>query len=101
MNFETILGKLVAECTDIEGYTTYVFQKVDQQQSEYLMCVRFPNWNCSPISIGEIGFVKYAPVRAGIDQWWDGQSMNKFKYDDIIFYKFIPKPENSSNELFL
>lgn len=101
MKFETILGKLVAEHTDLEGYTTYVFQKIDQEHSDYLMCVRYPNWNSVPVKLGDIGFVKYSCVEAGIDQWWDGVNMNKFRYDDVIFYKFIEKPEEPSNELFL
>ncbi len=101
MKFETILGKLIASNTDVEGYTTYVFKKLDQQHDEYLMCVRYPNWNSVLINLGDIGFVKYSCVEAGIDQWWDGVKMNKFKYDDVIFYKFIPQTEESTNEFFL
>ena len=90
----TIHAKLLEALCDIAGYTTYVFQILDQDrtylvESDYLMCVRYPNWDSPEIKKGDKGYLEVKEVNAGIDQWFDGNNMNYYKYDDIIFYKFI------------
>ena len=69
----TILAKLVASNTDPEQYVTYVFQ--DLESKEYLMCVQFPNWEHRSLRLGEIGFLEYKEIRAGIDTWFDGSKI--------------------------
>lgn len=102
----TILAQLVAKSKDIDNYETYVFKLLDEDSitkmnQSYVMCVRYPNWEAEEVNIGQVGYVKVHEVRAGIDQWFDGQQMNYYKYSDIIFYKFISKPQDQTNELFL
>ena len=105
METKVFLGKLVAKYEDIEQYITYVFEILDDNKnnfdSKYCMCVQYPNWNGVTINIGNTGFVKVNFVEAGVDQWFDGVNFNKYRYDDIIFYKFIEKQDNQTNELFL
>lgn len=84
-------AKLVATSCDCMGYTTYVFEDLEYRDYDYkyIMCVRFPNWNQSPISINDIGFVTVRYVQAGIDKWYNGDSFDTYKYTNIIFMKFI------------
>lgn len=91
----TVFGELVASSKDMEGYITYVFKLLDEcsiqkVDSNYLMTVQYYNWVSDPINIGDKGYVKVKEVRAGIDQWWDGLKHNYYKYDDVVFYKFVP-----------
>lgn len=102
----TLHAKLLEAVCDIEGYITYVFEILDQQrqnltESDYLMCVRYPNWEQSPINKGDQGYLNVKEVHAGIDQWYDGSKMIYYKYDDIIFYKFIKETQPSSDIIIL
>ncbi len=90
----TIHAKLLEAVCDIEGYITYVFQILDQERTylvstDYLMCVRYPNWDHADIKKGDQGYLEVKEVVAGQDQWFDGVSMNYYRYDDVIFIKFI------------
>jgi hypothetical protein len=96
----TIHAKLLEAVCDIEGYITYVFQILDQERtylvsSDYLMCVRYPNWEQSEIKKGDQGYLKVKEVAAGKDQWFDGHEMIYYRNDDIIFYKFIKETEQT------
>ena len=51
MTESTIYAKLVAKQTDCMGYTTFVFQNLDEYG--YVMCVMFPNWEQSYIVIDD------------------------------------------------
>ena len=86
----TILAKLVAKLDDVGGYITYVF--IDLESKEYLMCTRFPNWEHRELRLGEIGYLEYMEIRAGIDLWFDGTKMVPYNYNNIQFIKFISKP---------
>lgn len=102
----TVFGKLVASSKDIDGYVTYVFEMLDQIsineiQSPYLMTVQYYNWIADPINIGDKGYVKIKEVKAGVDQWWDGTKHNYYKYDDVVFYKFVPYQEKQDQEIIL
>lgn len=92
----TILAKLVASESDGLGYTTYVFECLEESMSKYTkycMCVRFPNWDHRELDLGEIGYLDFNEVRAGIDKWWDGEKMIPYRYSGIHFQKFIKKPD--------
>lgn len=97
----TVHAELVEYYKDIENYITYVFQVLDedniQEIGKYLMCVQYPNWNQETITIGDIGFLKVKYVQAGIDQWFDGVSKHFYRYDDIIFLKFIKEKHKTDN----
>lgn len=93
----TVLSKLVAKAEDTLGYINYVFECLDKDdiqltQSKYIMCTRFPNWNCRNLKIEDVGYLEFVEVRAGIDKWYDGKDMVPYNYNNIQFLKFIPKP---------
>lgn len=92
----TVLAKLVAKERDNMDYTTYVFECLDKEiikQTKYIMCVRYPNWNCREIKLGEIGYLRFNEIIAGVDTWFDGEKQVPYKYNDVQFLKFIEKPK--------
>ena len=100
----TYHAKLVACCEDGMGYINYVFEDLNFQDYDYqyIMCVRFPNWNQATFNIGDVGYVTIRCVREGIDQWYDGKDFVTYKYTNLIFLKFIPeKPESKTTEILL
>lgn len=106
MIYQTIRAKLIASDTDLDGYITYVFQILDKNIidrlfTDLIMCVRYPNWNHDSVKLGQIGYVKVREVKAGVDEWFDGVKMNHFKYDDVIFYKFIEEQNQPNEEIIL
>ena len=93
----TILSKLLAIDPDPMGYVTYVFECLDKEiikESKYIMCTRFPNWNHRSLDIGEIGYLNFVEIRAGIDKWFDGNRMIPYLYNNIQFIKFVSKPRD-------
>lgn len=102
----TVLGQLVAKSEDVDGYITYVFKILDEEnvkyaKSPYLMLIQYYNWVSNPIQIGEKGFVKYKEVEGGVDTWWDGEQHHYYKQDDCVFYKFIPIQNNYNCDIIL
>lgn len=100
----TILAKLLASNEDINGYITYVFECLDDEirkQTKYLMCTQFCNWDHREIKIGEIGFLEFVEIRAGITEWYDGKKMIPYRYNNIQFIKFIEKPEDKSHKFIM
>lgn len=92
----TILARLLASEEDSQGYITYVFECLDEDminETKYIMCTRFPNWDHKDISLGEVGYLKFFEVEAGIDKWFDGKNMVPYRYDGCHFIKFVKKPE--------
>ena len=92
----TLHVQLKAKYVDIGSYITYVFENLnynDDLDSQYIMCVQFPNWNQDHIEVGDIGYVNVRYVKEGISQWYDGEKMNVYKYTNIIFLKFIKEQE--------
>lgn len=99
----TILAKLLEKSEDLFGYVTYVFEILEEEEikscnCKYLMCVRYPNWDHRILDKGEVGYLKYNEVRAGLDTWYDGNTFVPYKYDDIQFLKFIKKTECDEDE---
>lgn len=96
--------KFVAYCEDGMGYINYVFENLNYQDldDQYIMCVRFPNWNQALFKIDDIGYVTIRYVREGIDQWYDGKEFVTYKYTNLVFLKFIPeKPKVGTTEILL
>lgn len=94
---ETIQAKLVAKESDTCGYTTYVFKVLDKSDrerldSKYIMCVRFPNWEHRNLNIGDMGYLNFKVIIAGVDQWYDGNTLKYYRYNMIQFIKFIQRP---------
>lgn len=88
---KVILSELVALREDIGGYIVYVFSIKNGKlpYDKYIMCTRFPNWESPYIKIGDVGFLKYREVDAGIDKWFDGENFIKYKYTGVHFLDFI------------
>ena len=99
----TLRVKLKAKNIDIGSYITYVFENLNQTDiyDKYIMCVQFPNWNQSEISIGDVGYVNVRYVKEGVSQWYDGDKMNVYKYTNVIFLKFIKEPEKVDQEFLI
>ena len=75
------------------GYIIYVFRNLESTdwKTQYIMTVRFPNWNCPLLQIGDKGFLRYKEVEAGKSTWWDNNTQTNipYKYDNVIFEDFI------------
>ena len=88
---KTIHAELVTYRHGCWGYITYVFKDLDCQDSDYISCVRFPNWDCPELKIGDRGFLKFKAVVAGDSRWYDHRD-NKYvpyKYSGIHFLDFV------------
>jgi hypothetical protein len=99
----TLRVQLKVKAIDIGGYITYVFENLEQTniENKYIMCVQFPNWNQSVISIGDIGYVNVRYVKEGVSQWYDGEKMNVYKYTNVVFLKFVKEPEKVDKEFLI
>lgn len=95
----TILCELLAKKEEPGGYIVYVFKNLDDHT--YLMCTRLPNWDCSNIELGDIGYLDYKQVIAGIDEWYNQSSKNfiKYNYTGIYFNNFILKEDKIVKEI--
>lgn len=85
--------ELLAYQEDPGDYTIYVFKNLDYTGvlDRYIMCTKCPNWNSSPIEIGQRGYLKYKEIIAGKDSWYDSTSNDfiPYKYDGIQFFEFV------------
>lgn len=100
----TIKARLVASDSDGMGYTNYVFENLNFTgiDDQFILCVRFPNWNHANVNILDEGYVTVRFVEAGIDQWYDGREFNTYNYTNCIFMKFIEdKPPLNINNIIL
>lgn len=92
----TIYCKLVALEEETLGYITYVFECLEPDATfghRYVMTTRWPNWQHKYLELGEIGYLTYKEVVAGVDTWYDGDTFIPYNYSNIIFIKFIEKEE--------
>lgn len=97
----TSLVKLEAKSTDSQEYTTYVFYVLDdktKRQTDYIMCTRFPKWDARSIDIGEVGFLEFVEIRAGIDKWFNGVDFIPYNYNMIQFIKFVERKEKPKHK---
>ena len=97
----TIYGKLVAIQEDTRGYINYVFKIMSTEEatlikSKYISCVRFPNWDCRKLQLGDIGYMVYELRKAGIDSWFDGTKLIPYKYNSTQFINFIESGESQT-----
>lgn len=91
----TYKAKFIVSTTDGCGYTNLVFERFNYSSSEeqYVMCVKYPNWNQASFKTGDVGFLTVRYVKAGEDTWFDGTQHVPYKYTDVAFLKFIPIKE--------
>jgi hypothetical protein len=88
--------RLLAQEGDSLGYTTYVFDVLDNNEvtrlgSRYIMCTKFPNWDHREMYNGEEGFLTFKEVEAGKDTWFNGNTFVPYNYTGIHFIKFVNK----------
>lgn len=98
-----IKAKLVAQDEVLNGYSTYVFECLDDEikkESPYCMCVRFPHWDHKRLKIGEEGYLHFEEREAGKDKWYDIKTNEwySFNYDMVQFIRFIDIPKKKDNE---
>ena len=99
----TLHVKLKAKYIDIGDYITYVFENLRPHYWEYnfIMCVQFPNWNQSEISVGDVGYVSVRYVEEGVTQWYDGEKMNVYKHTNVVFLKFVKESGKVDKEFLI
>jgi hypothetical protein len=99
----TIKCQLITQECDIGGYITYVFKNLDKAPfgHNYIMVTRWPNWNHRDLELGEIGYLNYREVVAGVDTWYDGTNFIPYNYTNIIFIKFVKEQDNSKKDIIL
>lgn len=78
-----------------ENYTVYVFENLDvaaDSLNRYIMCTKCPNWVDRPLEIGQMGFLSYRSIIAGIDKWFNREDslMYHYKYTANYFDDFVP-----------
>ena len=85
----TYKAKLVALDIDCLGYTNYVFENLNNTSidDQFVMCVRFPNWNQATFKLADEGYVTVRYVREGIDKWYDGKDLNFYKKTGLKIIK--------------
>ena len=99
----TILSEVLAFEEDLAGYVTYIFRNIESKDTftEYVMCTKYPNWNCGDIKIGDIGFLTFEEHIAGLDKWFDGREYHYYNYTGIQLIKFIKKQDKPSQQIIL
>lgn len=98
------LVELVAKMTDEHDYTTYVFKCLEEemiQQTPYIMCTKWRNWDSKEIKLGEIGYLECVEIQAGVDKWFNGKEFVPYSYNNIQFIRFVPKPKEEDEEYIL
>lgn len=99
-----VLAKLLASEQDIQGYITYVFECLREdvtEENKYIMCTRFPNWESRTLEIGEVGFLNFVEIRAGVDKWYDGNKFIPYRYNNVQFIKFVEKKEKQEHKFIM
>ena len=88
-----VKARLITSRKELGGYIIYIFENLDWDKikSHYIKVVRFPHWETPPVKEGDIGFLEYIEVKAGVDSWFDRNSQNfvLYNYDNTIFKDFI------------
>ena len=101
-SLKTIHAKLVASAFELEKYTIYVFENLDADgEFKYITVTRLPNWEQPQLKVGDIGYLEYQEVRAGIDKWYN-RDLGKFLdygFSEIYFIKFVF--ENKSDNIII
>jgi hypothetical protein len=100
----TIFSKLRAKVDEGLGYTTYVFENLEESRwdMKYRMVTRCPNWEHRVVNVGEEGFLTYEDHIAGDSKWFDGKDFNSYRYTNVIFMKFVlEKPMIIQSEVIL
>lgn len=96
----TIFSKLRAKVDEGLGYTTYVFENLEESRwdMKYRMVTRCPNWEHRVVNVGEEGFLTYEDHIAGDSKWFDGKDFQTYRYTMSQFLKFIAEPKKITTD---
>jgi len=101
----TIHCTLLAKEEDIMNYQTLVFKNLDNAPfgNQYCMVTVWPNWESYIPSIGDIGYLTYDSVIAGVDTYYDRNtdSIVKYNFTNLVFNKFVREQDNSKKDILL
>ena len=105
MNTLTIHCELLVKEVDIMDYQTLVFKNLDKAPfgCEYCMVTVWPNWESYIPEIGDIGYLTYDSVIAGVDTYYDRSidSIVKYNFTNLVFNKFVKEQDNSKKDIII
>ena len=105
MDTLTIHCELLVKEADIMNYQTLVFRNLDKAPfgCEYCMVTVWPNWESYIPEIGDIGYLTYDSVIAGVDTYYDRSidSIVKYNFTNLVFNKFVKEQDNSKKDIII
>ena len=105
MDTLTIHCELLVKEADIMNYQTLVFKNLDKAPfgCEYCMVTVWPNWESYIPEIGDIGYLTYDSVTAGVDTYYDRSidSIVKYNFTNLVFNKFVKEQDNSKKDIII
>lgn len=106
MTTYTIKCEVVAREDELLDYHVLVFKNLENNcpfGHHYVMTTVFPNWESRIPDIGEIGFLMYDEVEAGVDTYYDriSDSIVKYNFSNLIFKKFVKEKQDNSKNIII
>lgn len=105
METMTIHSQLLAKEVDVMNYQTLVFRNLDKAPfgCNYCMVTVWPNWDSYIPEIGDIGFLTYDSVTAGVDTYYDRETQKivKYNFTNLVFNKFVKEVDNSKKDIII
>ena len=105
MDTLTIHCELLVKEADIMNYQTLVFRNLDKAPfgCEYCMVTVWPNWESYIPEVGDIGYLTYDSVIAGVDTYYDRSidSIVKYNFTNLVFNKFVKEQDNSKKDIII
>ena len=105
METMTIHCQLLAKEVDVMNYQTLVFRNLDKAPfgCNYCMVTVWPNWDSYSPEIGDIGFLTYDSVAAGVDTYYDRETQKivKYNFTNLVFNKFVKEVDNSKKDIII
>ena len=105
MDTLTIHCELLVKEADIMNYQTLVFKNLDKAPfgCEYCMVTVWPNWESYIPEVGDIGYLTYDSVIAGVDTYYDRSidSIVKYNFTNLVFNKFVKEQDNSKKDIII
>lgn len=98
--------KLIAQQNEIMGYKVLVFKNLEKNPPfghQYVMVTVYPRWQGYIPELGENGFLTYTNVVGGEDTYFDRktETMEKYKYTQVFFEKFVKEQDNSTKDIYI
>ena len=105
METMTIHCQLLVKETDLMDYQTLVFRNLDKAPfgCNYCMVTVWPNWESYIPEIGDVGFLTYDSVTAGVDTYYDRDkdTIVKYNFTNLVFSKFVKEVDNSKKDIII